>query len=1011
MTVTLGDVVKAPEQGPVEGPVSGPTASLSRAGLEGGITLEPNRVRGNTRPVAEILGASPSEAKYVLAGEVGRGGMGVVLRAVDRDLRRDVAMKLLQSRLDGNAVERFVHEAQIAGQLEHPNIVPVHDLGVDAGGRPFFTMKLVKGRSLSELIRAAGAERDAGVLRRHLGIFINACNAIAFAHDRGVVHRDLKPANIMVGDFGEVLVMDWGLAKLTRGHSGTRWIAQPVPLGVPVSPKATDERLATLVRSFSGRTGPSEGGRTIEGTPAYMSPEQAQGYLSEIDERSDIYSLGAILYEILTGRPPVGGQELRAILDAVIAHKIIPPEERAPHRFIPPELAAIAMKALMRDKEDRYGNVLELTHDIELFLEGRTVSAKEDSTWEALVKLIRRNQEVALAIAVSSLIVVIVTVMLITALVKERHRFQDAARKAEHGLADLKREQAGRQEVLKRAAPALVAKARRGAEAGKFTEAREDVAYAITYDPTLAEAHLLSAQLAIRDKEYSFARRTLADYLRLRPEDADGILLADLTTRASEEAGSSAALTAIADVLVRQGAYTLAEGLYQNGREVVKVYQVRLEKAWPNSTRLGFSANANGQLSILGLSGRGDVADLSPLTGMPIIELKLDRTQVIDLAPLKGMPLVRLDLTDTPVRSLDPLAGAPLTHLMLANTRVDDLAPLRGAPLDELDLGKTQVMDLAPLEGCPLTVLRLGATRIADLTPLAGMRLISLAAPGTRITDLAPLANLPLTDLDIGGCNVSDLTPIGNLHLTSLRAGATRISELKPLLGMPLRFLALGRTGITDLSPLLGMPLGEIHLAGTKVSDLSPLAGSSISELDLSETAVTTLAPLARLALTRINLARTPILDLGSLAPFKLSELSLADTRVIQVGALAGMPLTSLDLSRTGVIHLDPLRQLPLNRLVLDGTRIDDIKALALMPLKELSLAGTRIDDLSPLADERGPGLRLERLVLPLAPGAAVEVLRRLPNLVALGESWDGSSWQRLPPAKIYWNSRKIPGP
>ena len=302
-------------------------------------------LRGGDEP-----GPKPDGQRLVPKEEIARGGMGAILRAEDRDIRRQVAMKVMLDASDEKSVARFLEEAQVTGQLEHPNIVPVHGLGKDSQGRPFFTMKLVKGRSLADVLKALRGEPEKAkeyTLARLLGIFTNVCNAIAFAHSKGVVHRDLKPANIMLGAFGECLVMDWGLAKVGAAKTRTgRWEGANRP---------ADEKLEEMVKSARQET---VGSRTLDGallgTPHYMAPEQAAGEIQKIDARSDIYALGAILYEILTLKPPVEGRTIHGLLKNVVGGNITPPEQRTPERHIPIELSAVAMKALAREQQSRY---------------------------------------------------------------------------------------------------------------------------------------------------------------------------------------------------------------------------------------------------------------------------------------------------------------------------------------------------------------------------------------------------------------------------------------------------------------------------------------------------------------------------------------------------------------------------------------------------------------------------------------------------------------------------------
>jgi tetratricopeptide (TPR) repeat protein len=267
----------------------------------------PDEVRAAiVRPLLENRERWGREGRYQIAGEIARGGIGVVLKARDVDLGRDVAMKVLHpDHADESAlIPRFVEEAQIGGQLQHPGIVPVYELGLDDRKRPYFTMKLVRGRTLSALLRE-GVEPAGG---RFVRIFEQICQTMAYAHARGVVHRDLKPANVMVGNFGEVQIIDWGFAKvLPRGG-----VADEIAAREEANP--LDEIDIRTVRS--GPDGSTSVSGSAQGTPAYMAPEQALGRVEALDERTDVFCLGAMLCEILTGQPPYAGLDLREMLSA-----------------------------------------------------------------------------------------------------------------------------------------------------------------------------------------------------------------------------------------------------------------------------------------------------------------------------------------------------------------------------------------------------------------------------------------------------------------------------------------------------------------------------------------------------------------------------------------------------------------------------------------------------------------------------------------------------------------------
>ncbi len=335
---------------------------------------------------------------YERGTSLARGGMGEIFLATDRYLKRELVMKLMLpgAQRDPVRVHRFVEEAQVTGQLEHPNIVPVHDLGVTAEGHLYFTMKRIQGDALSKIIDEikAGTPRYARQysLVVRLQLFRSICNALAFAHNKGVIHRDLKPENIMIGEFGEVYVMDWGLAKVQQADGDVEGAA---------ASRVTSARAGSsseVVHTAAGQ---------VFGTPKYMAPEQARGENDRIDHRSDIYSAGAILYELLALRPPIESGSVFEIMIKVGEGDFVAPGDEEDDPDVPVELQAIVLKAMANDRAERYQSIGELVLDIDAYLGGRSVSAHQDSPVVVLVKWAKRNKAAAAAMAAGVLALVL----------------------------------------------------------------------------------------------------------------------------------------------------------------------------------------------------------------------------------------------------------------------------------------------------------------------------------------------------------------------------------------------------------------------------------------------------------------------------------------------------------------------------------------------------------------------------------------------------------------------------
>lgn len=891
-------------------------------------------------PASSPVVRAPGTERYRPEAEIARGGMGAVLRATDCIIRREVALKYLLDQGDARKKNRFIEEAQITGQLEHPNIVPIHDLGEDAQMRLFFSMKMVKGRSLAQVLdelrtNPKTAEKEY-TLTRLLGILVNICNALAYSHSRGVIHRDLKPANIMIGDFGEVYVMDWGLAKIIDKDAPLSQEAAPilaVPVNAPSSVTANDSgrasgRVATSRDSNSDVT--QEG--AILGTPSYMPPEQAMGKIDAIDARSDVYALGAILYEMLSLEPPVereGGY--LTILMRVSQGDIKPPEVRAPKRQgkIPRELSAVALKALALKPENRYPSAEALRRDLELFLEGRAVSAKGDTAWETCVKIMKRNKGVTAATAVALVLLAVVLGISFKVIYGAKVEAQEA-------LVQFKQEQEDRRKQGKTSVPAFMAAARLSAQQQRFDDALAQVNVALDFDPDHGPARLFKGQVLLAERNFPAARTELEKYLQAEPKDASAKTLLDLARNSNKDRLPD--LLALSEAFAQQKELPLAnrvahhaEGLLQSYKDLLPHYQKRLETAWPGTGRLlGFDGVQTFWLDL----NNTKINTLEPIQGMKLKSLHLSNCEKLkDVWPLKGMNLSVLYLDNSPVKDLRPLQGMQLTKLYIRGCPVADLGPLKGMPLEELYFTGPTIADLSPLEGMPLTALHFSS------------------AP---ITNLAPLKRSRLTNVDLQHCaDLKDITPLKGLPITYLSLLATRVEDLTPLKDMPLRSLILGSTPVKDITPLKGAPITKLHLTQTQVDNLKPLRElPKLQELALGTYLHDGIADLRGLKLTLLYLDSSKVKDISFLEEMPLTQLSLRHT---EVGDLSPLQKTKLEwLILDGCKHvkdLSPLRQLPITVLSCNGCeQIKDLTPLENLKLTQLQIAGCpQVTDLTTL--------------------------------------------------------------
>ena len=889
----------------------------------------------------ELARLKPEEAGdriglYKLLQQIGEGGFGTVWMAEqERPVRRRVALKIIKLGMDTKEViGRFEQERQALAMMEHPNISRVFDAGATQYGRPFFVMELVRGVRITDYCD----EQELSTHER-LDLFITVCQAVQHAHQKGIIHRDLKPSNILVTiNDGEAVpkVIDFGVAKATLG-------------------RLTE---ATLFTQFE----------QMIGTPLYMSPEQAELTSLDIDTRSDIYSLGVLLYELLTGRTPIDTATMaRAGMDEIrrIIREVDPPRPSARVKTLGGneltmaakrrhtdgaklpgtlrgDLDWIVMKCLEKDRKRRYDTASGLALDLKRHLSNEAVTARPPTAAYIAGRLMRRHK---LVFAASAAVAVSICAGLAASVWQ--------AVRANRAL-----------EELRATAPAFVEQARSLVAKERFAEAIEKLAYAAKLRPDapeylLAKADLLQCQLRFAD-----AAGLYRAALRLAPENARAqanVALCDkLQTelRSQPKLSRESLLKLFAAMIAerRSAAELLTIGrMVGDEKKLILDYWIERLKGLPIPPELPIEKR-------LTMAADGNLA------------LDLSKTPISDLALLADMPLVDLNLTNcTAITDFRPLSGLPLRRLILDGTKVIDLGSLANVQtLKKLSLRLTGVRDLSPLKGLPIDYLDLYECKVSDLTPLRDSPLRGLILQHSVVGELKPLAGLPLEILDCTGIPATDFSVLSGMPLKTLNLQITRVAELSFLRKMPLEFLNLngcllarGFQVLEELNSLETLILPEMiwNLSKEEIEAISALRQHPrLRQIQMG---------------VRMNREQTtgsaeefwknwdaeaePVLALRR-AGVKFSVVSLNDD---------GLALTINDPAFTDLSIFHKAR---FSRLYLDGTNVRDLSPLAGQPLKIISLKRTPVTDLSPLAD-----FALEELVIKEMEVTDISFLRRGP--------------------------------
>ncbi len=912
---------------------------------------------------------------YQLLEPIGEGGFGVVWKAAQEEpVRRLVALKVIKPGMDTKEVlARFEQERQALALMDHPNIARVYDGGATRSGRPFFVMELVQGVRITDYCDAQQLP-----IRERLTLFMQVCHAVQHAHQKGIIHRDLKPSNIMVTlrDGGPVpKVIDFGVAKATQGRLTA----------------------ATVVTQL----------QQVLGTPLYMSPEQAGMTALDIDTRSDIYSLGVLLYELLTGCSPIdtstaaqaGLDEIRRIVRELDPLRpsarvkalggtelwAVAKRRRTEAAKLPGTLGGdldwIVMKCLEKDRRRRYETASSLAHDLHRHLANEAVIARPPTSAYVLARFIQRNKlafTAGTAVAASLVVGIMASVWQSARANHEARRAKAAESKAVAAL-----------EELRSTAPALAAQAKDLAARERFAEAIEKLDYVIKLRPDAIEHLLIKADLLECQLQFGAAATAYRAALRLEPGHqrarANETLCANLQSELdSQKKLSRKSLLQLFQAMLAENRpaselITIGRLVGEEKRLLLDYWIERLRDlpvapARPIGKRLSMLADGTLALDLSNTT----IVDLTPLEGMPLAKLNLSGCiAVTDLSALRNLPLRILHIDQTRVTNLAPLARmSSLKAVDLSDTGVSDLSPLKGLPMEQLSLRATKVVDLAPLQGMPLQSLNLRSTKVSSVQRLAGLPLVSLDCTAIPATDFRALAGASLKELNLQYTRVADLSflrgmPLQHLILNScaLAKGYQVLQELRTLetLLLPDTVWSLPKEEIaaiavlrrhpalrqiaTESAQMQGQPLTGIESAGAfwKAWDREM---SWVSALHNDGVKFTT--ERRKDGALAVTIEDAAFNNLSVFQGANLSALTLIGTRVTNLAPVAGLPLKQLQLRRSLVTDLSPIAGLPLQELRLKETPVTNLSFLNRAPLRDsleiLFLERLNVTDFSPIA-------------------------------------------------------------
>jgi serine/threonine protein kinase len=915
---------------------------------------------------------------YSLHKLIGQGGMGVVEQVTDSHCSRNLALKTLHK--DCNSKEayiRFTEEVQITAQLEHPNILPVYEMGVDKNEQIFYTMKLIKGRNLKEILRDIKNNNSEVIesfpLSRLLGIFLNICDAMSYTCSHKVIHRDIKPENIMIGEFGEVYLVDWGLAKVLTEEGPPNPIdrnSTSYPPQKIIAPNKTQhiqqslKKIKSLRNSFDSNVSLHN---IIVGTPHYMAPERFTG---EADEVSEIYSLGSTLYNILTLKLTIDSSDVEVIIDEIISGNIQSPQSckgklaHIPQNKVPAALSAIALKALSPDRELRYQKINELKKDITRWQSGFVTKAENAGFQKIFWLALKRHKIESSLIALFLPFLGAIYFFFILEIEQQKELFQTAKIEAIHNR-DLIIQQSSKigsnsllmekkLNELKALSEQFYTSALKSLKNRKARKALKHINSALRLDSKL-KFFTEKAFLLLLIEKFDEAQGVFQELQKVTNKYQDLLfLLKSINNKNNSELIQVKNLLQLRSHVLSHGrvhdAAIYNQKIQQRNKNLLKAIIEDLSKTnfhFINKSHL--SIDSLGQFS-LNASHQG-LTSLDAIKGIPFKRINIEGNPITDLSPLIGMPLKVLNISSTLITDLQPLKELPLQVLEVHNTSISDITSLKNIPLQRLDLSSTKIHSIEDIPVLQLNHLSLAKTDISQLKHLQkAQSLRFLDISDTKTSTLQYLKRLQLAELIISDTKINSLSPLSHQPLHTLTANNLNIKSLQPLAQLSLKNLSLANTPISSLMPLKNCQLERLYINNTKIKDLSILANMPLKELDISSTPVTYIEFNESLkSLKNLNLSYTKIRSLPNLRNAKLDMLNLTAIELPNLDQLKGTFLKSLILDNAVIGNFNALNNKRLNWLSAKGCGISNIDFLSKAKINSLDLSHNPINDLSVL--------------------------------------------------------------